>query len=160
MIFKTLILWVVLSLISIPACAEFYKYRDANGILRFTDNLLDVPRDQRENTQAYKEVVTPEPKSELTDEESEESALNNKNSLIEQLNRERESLEQSFKDLGAERIALLKSPPSPQDQAAYETHRKRIEALNEKIKSYEKQRKLFQARVDAFNAENENPSQK
>jgi uncharacterized protein DUF4124 len=157
MIFRTLILGVVLSLITIPACAEFYKYKDANGVLRFTDNLLDVPRDQRENIQAYKEVVTPEPKPELTDEEIEESALNNKNNQIEQLNREREALEQSYKDLGAERIALLKSPPSPEDQAAYEAHRQRIEAFNTKIKSYEKQRKLFQTKVDAFNLENEKP---
>jgi Domain of unknown function (DUF4124) len=157
MIARTLIVLAVLSLIPIPVCAEFYKYKDANGVLRFTDNLLDVPRDQREKIQAYKEVVTPETKPELTDEEIEESALNNKNSLIEQLNRERETLEQSYKDLGAERTALLKSPPSPQDQAAYEAHRQRIEAFNAKIKSYEEQRKLFQAKVDAFNAENEKP---
>ena len=63
MIARILILMTLISMISIPACAEFYKYRDANGVLRFTDNLMDVPEDQRENLKSYTEVVTPEEKN-------------------------------------------------------------------------------------------------
>ena len=153
MFVRTLFLLVVLSLIPIPGCAEYYKYRDADGVLRFTDNLLDVPKNQREKIQAYKEVVTPEPKPETPDVLKEEAASKDKNTRIEQLNSERESLERSFKDLDAERSTLLGSSPNPQEKEAYEDHRKRIEAFNEKIKSYETQRKLFQSKVDAFNAE-------
>jgi chromosome segregation ATPase len=157
MIVRTLILLSILSLIPIPACAEYYKYKDTNGVFRFTDNLLDVPKDQRENIQAYKEAVTPEPKPETSNMIKEEATLKGKNSRIEQLNSERESLEQSYRDLEAERNFLLESSPSPQEKEAYETHKKRINAFNEKIKSYEEQRKMFQSKVDAFNAENENP---
>jgi len=157
MIARTLIILAVLSLLPIPACAEYYKYKDSNGVLRFTDNLLLVPKDQRENIQAYEEAVTPESKPETSDVVKEGADLKNKNIRIEQLNSERNSLEKSFKDLEAERIFLLESPPSPQEKEAYETHRKRIEAFNDKIKSYEEQRKMFQSKVDAFNAEIENP---
>jgi chromosome segregation ATPase len=157
MIVRTLILLSILSLIPIPACAEYYKYKDTNGVFRFTDNLLDVPKDQRENIQTYKEAVTPEPKPETSNMIKEEATLKGKNSRIEQLNSERESLEQSYRDLEAERNFLLESSPSPQEKEAYETHKKRINAFNEKIKSYEEQRKMFQSKVDAFNAENENP---
>ena len=157
MIVRTLILLSILSLIPIPVCAEYYKYKDANGVFRFTDNLLNVPKDQRENIQAYKEAVTPEPKPETSIVIKKEASLKGKNSRIEQLNSERESLEQSYRDLEAERNLLFESSPSPQEKEAYETHKKRIDAFNEKIKSYEKQRKMFQAKVDAFNAENENP---
>ena len=157
MIVRTLILLSVLSLIPIPVCAEYYKYKDTNGVFRFTDNLLNVPKDQRENIQAYKEAATPEPKPETSNVIKEEATLKDENSRIEQLNSERNSLEKSFKDLEAERIFLLESPPSPQEKEAYETHRKRIEAFNDKIKSYEEQRKMFQSKVDAFNAEIENP---
>ena len=157
MIVRTLILLSVLSLIPIPVCAEYYKYKDTNGVFRFTDNLLNVPKDQRENIQAYKEAATPEPKPETSNVINEEATLKGKNSRIEQLNSERAFLEQSYRDLAAERNLLLESSPSPQEKEAYETHKKRTDAFNEKIKSYEKQRKIFQSKVDAFNAENENP---
>ena len=157
MIIRILLLLVTLSLISMPVFAEFYKYKDANGVLRFTDNLLEVPKDQREMIQIYKEVVTPEPASDISDAQKEDAALKNQNNLAEQINNEREALEQSFKALDTERKSLLESPPSPQEQEAYEAHRKRIDAFNAKIKAYEEQRRMFQAKVDAYNANIENP---
>lgn len=157
MVARIFLLLVALSLIPMPVFAEFYKYKDANGVLRFTDNLLEVPKDQREKIQTYKEVVTPEPEPDISDAQIEDAALKNQNNRAEQINNEREVLEQSFKALDAERKSLLESPPSPQEQEAYEAHKKRIEAFNAKIKAYEEQRKMFQAKVDAYNAEIENP---
>ena len=157
MVIRILLLLVALSLIPMPVFAEFYKYKDANGVLRFTDNLLEVPKDQREMIQIYKEVVTPEPASDIPDAPKKDAALKNQNNLAEQINNEREALEQSFKDLDTERKSLLESPSGPQEQEAYEAHRKRIEAFNAKIKAYEEQRRMFQAKVDAYNANIENP---
>ena len=37
------------------ALAEYYQYRDQNGVLRFTDNLADVPEDQRQQIESYTE---------------------------------------------------------------------------------------------------------
>ena len=150
---RLLTLLILLPLIAIPASAEFYKYKDANGVLRFTDNLLEVPEDQRENLQSYQEVVTPEESPATPDTVKKEAALQDRNNRIEQMNAEREILAQSYSDLESERKALLESAPDPQDQKAYEAHRKSIEAFNEKIKTYEEKRKLFQDKVDAFNAE-------
>lgn len=157
MVARIFLLLVVLSLIPMPVFAEFYKYKDANGVLRFTDNLLEVPKDQREKIQTYKEVVTPEPEPDISDAQKEDVALKDLNNRTEQINNEREVLEQSFKALDAERKSLLESPPSPQEQEAYEVYKNRIEAFNAKIKAYEEQRKMFQAKVDAYNAEIENP---
>ncbi len=157
MVARILLLLVALSLIPMPVFAEFYKYKDANGVLRFTDNLLEVPKDQREKIQTYKEVVTPEPEPDISDAQKEDAALKNQNNRAEQINSEREVLEQSFKALDAERKSILESPTSPQEQEAYEAHKQRIEAFNARIKAYEEQRKMFQAKVDAYNAEIENP---
>jgi len=153
MITRILILMTLISLVPIPICAEFYKYRDANGVLRFTDNLMDVPEDQRENLQSYRETVTPEAEPQISESAQKAAALKNRNSRIEQINEEREALAQTFNDLEAERNAILESAPDPQDQEAYEAHRQRITTFNEKIKAYEQKRKLFQETVDAFNAE-------
>jgi len=40
------------------ALAEYYQYRDQNGVLRFTDNLADVPEDQRQQIMSYTESET------------------------------------------------------------------------------------------------------
>lgn len=158
MIIRILMVLTFLAIITSPVCAEYYKYRDANGILRFTDNLLEVPEDQRENIQAYQEAVTPEPEVEVEiSAEEQEKLLNDRNSLVEQLNQEREVLEKTYTELEAERNTLLAASPSPDDQEAYEAHRKRIEDFNLKIKRYEEQRKEFQAKVDRFNAQDTTP---
>ncbi len=148
-----LILLTLISLVPIPVFAEFYKYRDANGVLRFTDNLMDVPEDQRENLQSYREVVTPEEKPQISESEQKAAALKSRNTRIQQMNGEREALAQTFTDLETERKTILESAPDPQDQEAYEAHRQRITAFNEKIKAYEEKRKQFQEKIDAFNAE-------
>ena len=153
MITRILILMTLISLVPIPICAEFYKYRDANGVLRFTDNLMDVPEDQREKLQSYREVVTPEEKPQISESAQKAAALKNRNSRIEQMNGERDALAQTFSELETERKAIMESAPDPQDQKAYEAHRQRITTFNEKIKAYEEKRKQFQEKIDAFNAE-------
>jgi len=153
MITRILVLITLLSLLPIPACAEYYKYKDANGVTRFTDNLMDVPEDQRDKLKSYKEVITPEEKPQISESAQKAAALKSRNSRIEQMNTERDVLAQTFDDLESERKAILESAPDPQDQKAYEAHRQRIEAYNEKIKTYEEKRKLFQEKIDAFNAE-------
>jgi hypothetical protein len=55
--------------------AEYYQYRDQNGVLRFTDNLADVPEDQRQQIERYSEsgdLFTQEDESEV---EAEDEAL-------------------------------------------------------------------------------------
>ena len=153
MITRMLILMTLICLIPIPVCAEFYKYRDADGVLRFTDNLMDVPEDQRENLQSYKESVTPEEQPQISESAQKSAALKNRNSRIEEMNGEREALAQTFDELETEKKAILESAPDPQDQKAYEAHRQRIVTFNEKIKAYEEKRKQFQQKIDAFNAE-------
>ena len=43
-----------------PAFAQFYKYLDKQGEVRFTDDINQVPRDQRAAAQSYPESQTSE----------------------------------------------------------------------------------------------------
>ena len=48
--------------------AEFYKYRDASGVLRYTDDISQIPEDQRPKIDTYTETddyLTPEEKQHL-----------------------------------------------------------------------------------------------
>ncbi len=49
------LLFLICMLLPSSVLAEYYQYRDQNGVLRFTDNLADVPEDQREQIERYTE---------------------------------------------------------------------------------------------------------
>jgi len=53
----------ILTVASFPTVArgEFYRYIDGNGNVRFTDNLANVPPEQRTRVEEYKEVVPDRP---------------------------------------------------------------------------------------------------
>lgn len=149
MIGRIVILLLGLMLIPGLCPAEFYKYRDANGVLRFTDNLLDVPEDQREQVQEYKEIVTPQEK----EVPLEKTSLEDLNTRATKLNAERDILAKEYADLEKDRAALEKQTRDPQNQTEYAEYLKLVEDYNARIKAYETKRKLFQEKVDAFNAD-------
>jgi len=49
------LLLLICMLLPSSVLAEYYQYRDQNGVLRFTDNLADVPEDQRQQIKSYTE---------------------------------------------------------------------------------------------------------
>jgi hypothetical protein len=150
----TRIMVLLMSLVLIPGLcfAEFYKYRDANGVLRFTDNLADVPKHQRENIQQYQEAIIPEPA-----EAVEKAPELNLNERADQLNTERDLLAKEYAELAAERNAMEKETPDPQDADAFTAYKNRVDDFNIRIKAYEEKRKTFQIKVDAFNNDAKTP---
>ncbi len=49
------LLFLICMLLPSSVLAEYYQYRDQNGVLRFTDNLADIPEDQRQQIESYTE---------------------------------------------------------------------------------------------------------
>jgi hypothetical protein len=149
---KIIILLVGLMLIPGLCFAEFYKYRDADGVLRFTDNLADVPRDQREKVQQYQETATPEP----AEGPSETVPALSLNERADQLNSERNLLAEEYAALEKERASIETATRDPENAAEYEAYLDQVEAYNSRIKAYEEKRKLFQEKIDAFNEDAKN----
>ena len=158
-----------------PASAEFYKYVAEDGTVHFTDDINDVPADQRAQIEGYAES---EGKTDLVEEQSqaeeevgEESS--DENSMDEALSilQENANADNEDPDQARTRLEQLKADIDKKYQAlqkeknAIETERqkvktreeimkynKRVEELNQRIAEYEAKGKEYQAQVDAYNA--------
>lgn len=155
-----------------PANADIYKYRDSQGIVRYTYDLAEVPEDQRPQVRTYEETSTGPDKSpqetgetngdkpnETTDEEvvvDEET--------IEELNQRKKELDEEFAGLMEEKYSLLKNKENLEktlagrDSVAVADFDKKVEELNRKIADYQKRREAFQKEAEAVKKVVENSS--
>lgn len=163
--FTLLSLCLFVMLLTTPAMAEFFKYRDSNGVLRFTDNLAEVPPDQRPKATSYKEpddYLTPQQKrdrAEKASREAEAAAKKEKEDSFEvgqkqrmDLNKTRLELDKEYGELVREKKALQKEKEkalSPEQQTEY---KKRVNALNKRIIDYEARRNRYEEGIKEFNA--------
>ena len=146
-----------------PALAEFFKYRDSNGVLRFTDNLAEVPLDQRPGAESYKEAddyLTPYQKKERAEEarQASEMAAKEKEPALsseaqrKNLNKTRTELEKEYGELMHAKEALQKEQAqatTPEKKAAY---KKSVNDLNKRIIEFEGRRNQYEESIKNFNA--------
>lgn len=170
------LLYVLLVLICIwlpmTAAAEYYKYRDQNGVLRYTDNLADVPEDQRPKmeTRIQTEDYSPSPEPVQAEPEDEErqkkirefnqkmadqrQALSREmqsGSAGEHLQRIKNSLDQEYAQLMKEKEAMLKLRGQVKTVAEGKVYKAKVAVFNKKIADFEARRKAFMEQADAFN---------
>ncbi len=168
---KAAALFLLLGLAFFPfqADAEFYRYTDENGVLRFTDNLQEVPADQRPELKKYKEAeddMTPAQRAAKRQREAEQT----RKAQIERQQRKKvdsvediridspEDFERVKTDLDDEYESLMRkkaaleeertSLKTPEDVSAYQA---RVRQLNEEIRRFEDRRSRFIKKADQFN---------
>lgn len=149
------------------ATAEIYKYRDAQGVTRYTYDLGEVPEDQRPGIKTYEEEVrsvgetttpaeqeeaasTPEPESTPADEGT--PVVDDQK--IEELNQKKKALDQEFAGLMEEKYALIKEKErldtlAGRDAVAVAAYDASVKELNRKIADYQKRQEAFQDEAQA-----------
>jgi hypothetical protein len=162
---------LALMLLSGQGYAEFYKYKDSNGVSHFTDNLNEVPVDQRPNVGRYKEAddaLSPvqrykkqqrekaarrkaEKRSGKTPPEKKKSAYSSKQ--LAQLEKNKATLEQEKSELVKEQQALFKFNIKLADEAQIKAHKRKAVKLNKRIRAYENKRQLFELKVAKYHSE-------
>ena len=156
--------------------AEYYQYRDQNGVLRFTDNLADVPEDQRQQIVSYTEsedfVMTEEESLEYLQDtsvqeetgEDMEGAYQNEEtetgrddnlSQRKKLNQMKAALDEEFAELMEEKQVLLQYKESKKNMSMKEAkaYQKKVTLLNQRITDFEERRQAYKKEADAFNAQ-------
>jgi MoaA/NifB/PqqE/SkfB family radical SAM enzyme len=163
------VLLLALLCLALRAEAEFYRYTDENGVLRFTDNLQEVPADQRPGLKKYKEAdddLTPAQRAAKRQREAEAA----RQTKIKQRQQEKlddvgeiridspEDFERIKADLEDDHESLMRRKAALEAErdtltTAEEVHayRKKIDRLNEEIQRFEERRKKFVQKADQFN---------
>jgi chromosome segregation ATPase len=139
--------------------AEIYKYRDAQGVIRYTYDLAEVPEDQRPRVQTYEETAaaTNSPSTQEADiapaespkEDGEEDTGVVDEKKIEELSKRKKELDAEFAGLMEEKYKLLKEKNrldtlAGRDTAAVAEYDKKVKELNRKIADYQKRQEAFQ----------------
>lgn len=141
--------------------AKYYQYTDEEGNLCFTDDRGQIPDKQQKAVKNFESVET-RPQSDMTRRKtspaSDRRTAADANTLdgqlqitAEQLDAEKEALDQKFQELEKEKAAVLENSAedmSPNELSAYKD---RIHEINERIEQYDKSREAFQKKVDRFN---------
>ena len=171
-------LLLILIAFSMPASAEFYKYVDRDGHVRYTDDLSMVPEDQRPNVKKYVESKSrtseiqgetpkegtgqsPGTSAEPGNQETEDELMEMKHRLDEKkvaLEKEREGLEKEKAAIDREQEELTSSKrykmergkQSPQTRNKIKEINSRVAALNDKLKVFEQNRAAYETDEAAF----------
>ena len=144
--------------------AEYYKYRDQNGVLRFTDNLADIPEDQRLQIESHTEIEystaveqgLPSDPEDTHKSKKVETKEGGQSSQVEKLNQTKAALDREHAKQIKEKQALEQYKETQKDQSEAEArvnYQERVTSLNQKIAAYERRRQAFKRRADAFNAQ-------
>jgi hypothetical protein len=147
---------IILPVLPASLSAQIYKYIDKNGQKRWTDDLSQVPIEQRKSVEHIEGVVNA-----ATQKESEtiESAAmpktvqldGNLESIRESLLKEKSELEKQYQQLVDERKKLEQIKSEIGNDAHHAEIEQRISAYNAKAEQYETRLNIYKARVDAFN---------
>lgn len=144
---------ILLTLLVLPvlASAEIYKYRDQNGVLRFTDNLAEVPPAQRETMEQYQEIrTTTETVDQTTAPAFEKDAAQDARSVEKELTDEKGVLDHEYSQL-VEMRKSIEGEPQPGTSEEMDAHNKKVQDYNIRLKIYEVKLKAFRAKVEAYN---------
>jgi len=137
--------------------ANFYKYTDRNGNIRYTDNLGDVPENQRNKTQQYHEIEYKEVKNKSVSNEKidfnsenvkrELGNFQSRNQYYENLKKEENELNEEYLKLIDEKKQFQKEKEKSKNKVFLE---QKAEQLNNKISAYDKKRKILEKKIKDF----------
>ncbi len=169
-----LLLVIILALSYQKAFAEYYRYVDESGQVRYTDNIDMIPKEQRPDIQEYYELQSiPEDTQNGNTQESEKkqgqdqpaseenteqikidpAALEGDvNEIRAALGSRKQAIDNEYKKLLEEKKTLDNSYSKIRSKAGMDEYKKKVENLNTRIADFKKRRKVFNAKAEAFNA--------
>jgi hypothetical protein len=149
-----------LVLLVAPAAAQFYRFVDAGGHVRFTDDINQVPEKQRAAARSYVETRAAPPPAEGTEGKSTESAAvvaavapePAAESQKERLEDMKQKVEAQYQALVKQKEALSKEKETAKTRQQVIEHNQRVEAFNQAAADYEARSNELRRAVEEYNA--------
>jgi len=166
-------------LLAAEACAEAYRYKDADGVIHFTDNYIEIPENQRwkvETVFDWEESATPVVQTAVDAPEdtpaAEDPVANQQppeqagtrrpeaeaaegapaQEQLEALVKIKVNLDNIYNSLASERVSLEKEQETIITLESMRAFQEKANIFNKKLADYERQRQAFQVRADAYNS--------
>jgi hypothetical protein len=148
-----IVFWV---LFPISAYAEVYRYTDQNGVLRFTDNIGNVPENQRKDALNYSgRDNTSKPEKQVQDALEHGTKINRfgeDRPLADQLTNVKAELDKEHAKLMKHLENFSNEREVLSTQTTSKDYKEKVKYFHERLADYEKRRKLLQKKLDAYNA--------
>jgi len=160
--------WLIslsLLLFSMSASAEYYRYIDKDGNVHFTDDLTNVPENQRTDIHEYtgfqgdaydqqKDDQKAEKPKPLIEKEQVKNkpGINDFSEIKKRLDQEKEKLDEEYRALMEEKKEIAKGKNKYRSKSRAKKYNKVILEFNEKIEDYERRKKVFNAEVEEYNS--------
>jgi hypothetical protein len=152
-----------------PAFAQFYKYLNKQGEVRFTDDINQVPQDQRAAARSYPEsqlsdTSTAEKSSAVKEEKPTgpeppasaaaaggvgEDPIEGTRARLDALKKE---VEAEYQMLVKEKDRLAKERETQKTREQITAYNKGVEAFNQQAESFEKKNNEFRKLAESYNA--------
>lgn len=157
---------IIVLMLATPVCAEIYQYVDEKGQKRWTDDLSQVPKEQRTSAQRFETEAeaTVDPLPGQAEETQPESQLESEAEVPdtdpqdasvelsrEALEMEKADLDTQYQILLEEREQLEKLKTEALSAGARAEMNERITAYNVKTKQYEAQLNAFNEKINTYN---------
>ncbi len=160
-----------------PVWAEMYRYKDAGGVVRFTDNLSNVPEKQRAGMSVYENEPAPatpsateqpsvqnntsgqnlkipgKPQSDdLAADLQQSDDISNDLTRIDRLLKIRIAMDEENAQFMKESLVLSETKKTLSGNAAINAYNEKVNFLNTRVDDFEKRRAVFQKEADVFDA--------
>jgi hypothetical protein len=156
------IAWIAAAILlaAAPATAQFYRYLDAHGSVRFTDDINQVPEAQRAAARSYVESRT----AQVEGAERKPPAAPAEAALAaiapeqppeqpkDRLEEMKKQLEAQYQALLKEKEALAKEKDTTKTRQQVIEYNKRVEAFNQSAGDYEARGVEVRKAVEEYNA--------
>lgn len=149
-------------LVPLISSAEFYKYTDKSGVLRYTDDMNEIPKDQRPKMDAYSEpddfIIPEEEQQKIEDAKKAQKdaeaakSIKDRDAMRLKLDNTKNALDKEYEELKQTKQELIDTRADAIKNAAdKKAHKEKILQFNERVKDLEKRRQAFAKEVDDFN---------